>query len=138
VQNAKQFIHLLRLVVRGKGFSVAALLLVLAATPLRAGEPFVKLAMDKPSGINFAAKPLDLSPTAGKPVALSTDCQFESQPDSDQPESFPLVRTGSHSNKPVTIQAGYGRIWDDQSTLQKICADHQEHGCAYVSARFSF
>lgn len=62
----------------------------------------------------------------------------ETQTNAVRGESFLLVRENSRSSKPLTVEAGYGRIWDDKSTLQKICADYQDPGYAYVSARFSF
>jgi hypothetical protein len=157
VQKTEQFARLIRPSATGKGFCVAASLLILIANSLRAGEPVMTLAMNEPSEKNSPALPVDLmsdtgnsllnlksrQPEAaslndGKPVALSLGSQIENQTNSSQRDSLLLVREGSHPNKPVTVQAGYGRIWDDQSTLQKISAEHQEPGCAYVSANFSF
>jgi len=48
-----------------------------------------------------------------------------------------LVAT-SRPNNWVNVQAGYGRLWNDDAVLEKISAGHQEPGCAYVKANFSF
>ena len=84
------------------------------------------------------SQPEAVSPNDEKALALSPSSQIENQTNSGQPELLQLVRESSQPNKSVTVQAGYGRIWDDQSTLQKISAGHQEPGCAYVSAKISF
>jgi hypothetical protein len=157
MQKIKCSAWLPRLSATGKGFVAAVSLLILTAHSLRAGEPALTLAVNQPSEKSPAALSLDLTPgtddsllnlknsrpeTAGqndaKPAALSSGSQIESQTNFGQPKSLPLVREDSQPDKPVTVQAGYGRIWDDQSMLRKICADHQEPGCAYVSARFNF
>jgi hypothetical protein len=83
-------------------------------------------------------QPLEKSPAASSSGLTPNNDSALINPKDSQPGSFPLIREDSHPNKPVSVQVGYGRIWDDQSTLQKICSDHQEPGCAYVSARFSF
>jgi hypothetical protein len=126
VQKIEQFIRLPRLSATGKAFGGVVSLLILVATSLRAGEPVMTLTTKQPPETISAAAPADLKSDTNNPLL------------NVQPESFPLVREDSHPNKPVTVQAGYGRIWDDQSTLQKIACDHQEPGCAYVSANFSF
>jgi hypothetical protein len=157
VQKTEYFTRLLRLSATGKGFCFAASLLVFVTVPLHAGEPVMTLAMNEPSKNSSAASSLDSTPGADsslldlktsqpkavntnddKLVAWSPAGQMESQAGSVPPESLRLVRESSHPNKPVTVQAGYGRIWDDQSTLKKIACDHQETGCAYVCANFSF
>jgi hypothetical protein len=148
VQKTEHFARLPRPSATGKGFCVAASFLILVATSLHAGEPAMTLAMNEPSGNNFAAdnssfnlknsQPEVASLNDEKVAALSSVSQIENQTNSGQPESLQLVRESSQPNKPVTVQAGYGRIWDDQSTLQKISAGHQEPGCAYVSAKISF
>jgi hypothetical protein len=159
VQKAEHFIQLFRLSVTGKGFCVAASLLILAATTLCAGEPVMTLAMNHPSEKSSVASSMDLMPKSDidssllnlknnrheaasvndeKPMVSPAASPNEKPDNFGQPESFPLTRENPHPSKPVSIQAGYGRIWDDQSTLQKIASDHQEHGCAYVSANFSF
>ena len=63
--------------------------------------------------------------------------QIESQTNSIKDESLLQIREMSRS-KPITVEAGYGQIWDDKSTLQKICSDYQDPSYAYVSAHFSF
>jgi hypothetical protein len=149
VQKTEHFARLFHLSATGKGFCVAASFLIIVASSLHAGEPVMTLAMNEPSGNNFAAdnssfnlknsQPEAASPNDEKVAALSSVSQIENQTNSGQPESLQLVRESSQPNKqPVTVQAGYGRIWDDQSTLQKISVGHQEPGCAYVSAKFSF
>ena len=144
MQKTERFTRLLRLSATGKGFCVAASLLIFLTVPLHAGEPVMTLAMNEPSKNNSAASSLDLTAGTGSaPLNLKTSqpeavSQIESPADFQQPESLQLVRESSHPNKPVSVRAGYGRIWDDQSTLQKIACDHQETGCAYVSANFSF
>ncbi len=64
--------------------------------------------------------------------------RLEAQTNAFQNEALLLVHDASRSNKPVTVDAGYRQIWDDKSTLQKICLDYQDPGYAYVSASFSF
>ena len=87
---------------------------------------------------------LDLTTNTGsasldlKPGRSATATQIGSPANFQQPESLQLVRENLHTSKPVTLRAGYGRIWDDESTLQKIAGGHQETGCAYVCANFSF
>lgn len=75
-------------------------------------------------------------------VEASTDIRLEKSSNSGQGEPLQLVRknlsASSRSNVAFSVQAGYGRIWDEQSMLQKISAGHQETGCAYVRANFSF
>ena len=102
------------------------------------------LAMNEPLDNNSTASPLELTPNTGsshlnlnssQPEVIS---QNKSPVDVQPPESSQLVRENSHTHQPVTVQAGYRRIWDDQSALKKIACDHQETGCAYVSANFSF
>jgi hypothetical protein len=153
VQKIKQFARLPRLSATRKGLCIAASFLFLAAA-VRAGEPAMTLAMNEPSA-NSSASSLNLvpdsngsnlnlpntQPEAASPVAekeVVSGGQIENQTDLGERESSQLVRENSHSEKPVSITAGYGRIWDDQSTLQKIAVGHQEPGCAYVSAKFSF
>ena len=62
----------------------------------------------------------------------------ETQTNAIQGDAFLLVRNNSRAIKPVIVTAGYRQIWDDKSTLQKICLDYQDPGYAYVSASFSF
>ena len=61
---------------------------------------------------------------------------------SDPGDSIRLVHekraAASQSSRAFSVQAGYGRIWDERSILQKISAGHQEVGCAYVAANISF
>jgi hypothetical protein len=160
VRKTKPHARLLHLSLTGKGFCVITTLLILAAASLRAGEPVMTLVMNQPTGGKSAASSVDLASDTGSlffnlisslPKAPNLDnvkaatwadgIPAENQThDFLERESFLLIRedSHSHSNRPVTVRAGYGQIWDDKSTLQKISAGQQEPGFAYVSARFSF
>jgi hypothetical protein len=147
VQKTEQFARLFLLSATGKGFCVAASFLIVIAAPLHAGETVMTLAMNEPSQASsvtdnsFTLKnrqPAAISPNDEKSLTLPSTSLIENQAKSDQPESLQLVRDNPHPNRPVTVQAGYGKIWGDQSTLQKISVGHQEPGCAYVSANISF
>ena len=144
----------------GKGICAITSLLILAAAPVRAGEPVLTLAVNQTAGEKSSAVAVYslsntnrslFNPTSGRPeatnannekmVALKPGIPAENQTSNSFPrETFLIIREDSHSHsyKPVTVQAGYGQIWDDKSTLQKISAGQQEPGFAYVSARFSF
>ena len=73
-------------------------------------------------------------------VALTASVPTENQTNTVKGETFVSIHEDwhVHAKKPVTVQAGYGQMWDDKSMLQKISCGHQEPGCAYVSANFSF
>ena len=137
-------------------FSVAILLLTFAGGSTFAGEPATILALnpspEKDLGPTFMQlafgtnslyfdlqnnQPNVIGSNAAKTDLFVPVSQIESQTNSIQGEPFLLVRE-TYRSKPVTVEAGYGQIWDDKSTLQKICSDYQDPGCAYVSARFSF
>jgi hypothetical protein len=137
-------------------FSVAILLLTFAPGSTFAEEPATILALNpspkknlEPTIMQLAFgtdslyfdlqnnQPKVVSINAAKTDLFVSVSQIEFQNNSIQGESFRLVHETSHP-KPVTVVAGYGQIWDDKSTLQKICSDYQDPGCAYVSARFSF
>jgi hypothetical protein len=144
----------------GKGFCVITTLLILAAASLRAAEPVMTLVMNQPTGGKSTASSVYLACDTGslffnlisslprarnldnvKAATWASGIPAENQThDFLERESFLLIRedSHSHSNRPVTVRAGYGQIWDDKSTLQKISAGQQEPGFAYVSARFSF
>jgi hypothetical protein len=67
------------------------------------------------------------------------EVRLEKQSRSGQRDPFQFVHeSSSQSNMSFSLQAGYGRIWDEKSMLQKIASDRQDPGCAYVSANFSF
>jgi hypothetical protein len=160
VRKTKPHAQLLHLSLTGKGFCVITLLLILAAVSIRAGEPVTTLIMNQPTGVKSTASsiysvsdtgslffnlisslPEAAYPDKAKAATWASGIPAENQThDSFERESFLLIRedSHSHSNRPVTVQAGYGQIWDDKSTLQKISAGQQEPGFAYVSARFSF
>ncbi len=82
------------------------------------------------------------SPEKEMVAEISTDAQLEKPAKSGQGDPFQLVHknlsTSSRSNVAFTVQAGYGRIWDEQSMMSKISGNHQETGCAYVRANISF
>jgi hypothetical protein len=73
---------------------------------------------------------------------FTTLMRLEKQAKLSQREPLQLIHenrvSASRSNITFSVQAGYGRIWDEKSMLQKISDGHQETGCAYVSANFSF
>jgi hypothetical protein len=160
VRKTKFLSQLLHLSLMGKGFCVLTLLLILGAVSIRAGEPVTTLIMNQPTGGKFTASsvysasgtgslffnlisslPEEAYPDKVKAATWASGIPAENQThDFLEHESFLLIReeSHSHSNRPVTVRAGYGQIWDDKSTLQKISAGQQEPGFAYVSARFSF
>ena len=154
VQKTEQFNRLPRPALAGKWYCAAASLLILATTTVLAGDPTLALTSNLPLKKTTAATTPGLMPvTKNSPanlknsqsetssqnmVAPSSGSPMENQSPSTQPESLQLIREDSHPEKSVSIQAGYGQIWDDQSILQKMSADHQEPSCAYVSANFSF
>ena len=136
---------------------VAASFLNFAAFSVCAGEPVMTLAMNPspekhpaPSFMQLASgtDSLYLGRQSDPPEVVSINIakvdlfvpvsQIEVQTNTAQSESFQLVRENSRSNKPLTVAAGYGQIWDDKSTLRKIYCGYQDPGCAYVSASFSF
>ena len=69
---------------------------------------------------------------------LIIDSPVEVQTNSLQGELILLVRNNPRTIKPVTIEAGYGRLWEGSSTLHEICSDYQEPSFAYLSAHFRF
>jgi hypothetical protein len=134
-------------------FSVVILLLTFAAGSTFAGEPQTILALNpipEPSFMElaFGMNSLYFNPQNKQTTVFSiniakTDLvvpvsQIESQTNSLKGEALLQIREISRSSKPITVEAGYGQIWDDKSTLQKICSDYQDPSYAYVSAHFSF
>jgi hypothetical protein len=160
VRKTEPLARLIHLSMTGKGFCAITSLLILAAAPVCAGEPIMTLLMTQPTsgkptastvysvpdtGSLFfnliSSQPEAVNPDKVKTVAWASGIPAENQThDFLERESFLLIRENSHShsNRPVTVRAGYGQIWDDKSMLQKISAGQQEPGFAYVSARFSF
>jgi hypothetical protein len=138
-------------------FCVATTLLTFVAVSVYAGEPIITLSPDPLSEVRPA---LSLTQWAsfsdslylyrqGDPSeagSINTEeadlflpaGHDEAQTNALQGESFLMVRSNLRPSKPVTVDAGYRQIWDDKSMLQKICADYQDPGYAYVSASFSF
>jgi hypothetical protein len=160
VRKTKPHVQLLHLFLTGKGFCAITLLLILADVSLQAGEPVMALGMNQPTGGKsttssaysvsgtgslffnlISSLPEAACPDKVKAATWASGIPSENQThDFLERESFLLIReeSHSHSNRPVTVRAGYGQIWDDKSMLQKISAGQQEPGFAYVSARFSF
>jgi hypothetical protein len=115
VQKTKKFAGLFHLSTTSNCFCLITSLLILNATSTLAGEP--------------------ASETAAE---LSSDVRLEKQTNPDQGDAFLLVRENLRSNRYVSVQAGYERVWDDESVLRKIASDRPEPGCAYIKASFSF
>ncbi|MDD5138994.1 MAG: hypothetical protein PHY43_01900 [Verrucomicrobiales bacterium] len=164
MQKTEHVARLLHLSTTGKSFCIITALLISAAVSVCAGEPVMTLALadqhqspvesnapeptDLLSGVDSSLFDLKSSPPAasrpGKemPVEFSTGTLLEEQARFSHGDSLQLVRenrtSASRSNVTFSVQAGYGRIWDEKSMLQKISDGHQESGCAYVSANFSF
>jgi hypothetical protein len=148
----------------GNRFCIVASLLLLLAVSTGAAEPVLTLTLadqDQLQAPSSASTQVDIlsassvllfdlksSPPAGSnpdnitDVNLTTDDGLAKTAEfgpGNPLELLPENRTAtSRSNMTFSVQAGYGRIWDEQSMLQKISAGHQEAGCAYVSANFSF
>lgn len=163
VQKTESLTRLLLLFTTGKAFCLVASLLIIAAPSILAGEPVMMLAMaDHQSPVasrvavttslpavpgSSLAAPTNNSPVTVRPekeasAEFTTETRLEKPVGSGQADGLQLVHknlsASSGSNVAFSVQAGYGRIWDEQSMLQKISAGHQETGCAYVSANFSF
>jgi hypothetical protein len=166
VRKAKHLARLSHLFVTGDGFGVIIALLILVATSGRAAESTLTLAItpdSQPQEKTFVATYGDLmSGTVGSfsdfslkegkletaglqnenTTEFSSNIRIEKQTASGQHDPFQIVHenltASSRSNLSFSLQAGYGRIWDEKSMLQKIASDRQEPGCAYVSADFSF
>ena len=151
----------------GNFFCIFTSLLIFAAVDLHAGEPIMEpvltLAMNQSAGKIFLATPADLLSDAdvsftgfnlanNRPVTvnpareaateISADVRFEKQTNPARHDAFLLLyenlTSNSRSNVSFSLEAGYSRIWDEKSMLQKICCDRQDPGCAYVGANFSF
>jgi opacity protein-like surface antigen len=166
VRKAEHFARLLHLYMTGKGLGVIVALLILAASSAQAAEPTLTLALahdPQPQEKTFVATYgnlmsgtdssfSDFSLKDGEPETISLlnekapeslpNVRLEKQTNSDHRDPFQIVHenltASSRSNLSFSLQAGYGRIWDEKSMLQKIVSDRQEPGCAYVSADFSF
>ena len=157
VQKSEHLVRSLYLSLPGVIFCVATSLLMFAAASVYAGEPIMTLAMNQspekyspPSFLQLAFGTnsfyFDTQSDPSEVVSINTAKvdlfvpvnQIEVQTNIVQGESFRLVRENSRSNKPLTVAAGYGQIWDEKSTLRKIYCGYQDPGCAYVSASFSF
>ena len=152
MQKTKQFAKSFHLSVTGNGFCLIALLLVLAATVTRAEEPNLILATARnystpektpaPASIvsDFSRKNSQPATTLLKTetwAEFSSIARLEKQTTTHR-ALFQLLRENLHSNKTVSVQAGYGQIWGEESVLRKICSDRQEPSCAYIRASFSF
>jgi hypothetical protein len=166
VRKIEQLARSLHLSATGNSFGVITALLILAAALACAAEPILTLAPvrdPQPQKKTFVATYGDLLSGTdalffdfnlkdGKPemtglqdeilMESSSNIRLEKQANPDARDSFQLVHENltdaSRLNMSFSLQAGYGRIWGEKSMLQKISADYQEPGCAYVSADFSF
>lgn len=71
-----------------------------------------------------------------------TETQLEKPVRAGQADGLRLVHkdvsAAGGATVAISLQAGYGRIWDEQSILSKISTGHQETACAYVGAKISF
>jgi hypothetical protein len=158
VQKTAYHARSLHLFALGVIFLAATSLLTFAAVSVYAGEPIMTLSPYPLSEVRPALsftqwasgsdslylfyRQSDLS-EAGRINTEIADLflptrHVEAQTNAVQGDAFLLIRNNFHSSKPVTVAAGYRQIWDDKSTLQKICLDYQDPGYAYVSASFSF
>jgi len=138
-------------------FCIAVSILAVASISVRAGEPvtpaattnflaggstpclaslacvtqnlYLLLDNSQPATASTNSEPVELVATNG-----ATEAQTNLVPD----DSLQLTRGSLHPGKQLTVEAGYGRMWDETSMLQKLCSDYQDPGYAYVSAHFSF
>jgi hypothetical protein len=165
VQKTEHPARLPHLSATGGIFCIITSLLIISPVSVHAGEPVVTVALEDqqtpvkstmPAATNFlsvadsplfelkSAPPAMLSLEKESEVAAetSTTAPLEKAVKADQREPLQLVHknlsNSSRSNVALSVQAGYGRIWDDQSMLSKISGNHQETGCAYLGARISF
>ena len=161
MQKTEYLARLRHLSTTGNAFCIIAVLLVFIAVSACAGEPVLTLADRQPlaessvpvqtnllSGSDGSLFDLKSSaPVTSRlekemAVEFPADARLEKSAKSGQADSFQLVHenrtSASRSNVSLSIQAGYGRIWDEKSMLSKISAGHQETGCAYVRANLSF
>ena len=153
--------RLLHLFTTGKAFCLVASLMIFPALLVRAGEPGITLAMAGPQSQSrvvvtpsLAAAPdgLPAASTNNAPVTvrpekeaaaeLAKETRLEKSVGSGQADGLQLIRknlsAAGGSSVAFSVQAGYGRIWDEQSMMSKISAGHQETGCAYLGAKISF
>jgi len=89
-----------------------------------------------------SSPPVTPSPEKEMAAEISRNTRLEKTANPGPGEPLQLVHknlsASSRSNVAFSVQAGYGRIWDEKSMLQTISAGHQETGCAFVAANFSF
>lgn len=131
--------------------SIFIAVLILAAPSSRAGEPkTVSEARPQISLTQLACVTqsfyLVLPDNPSEAVATNSQGaepllpanQVDFQANSIRGEPVLVVRDQPGVDKPSLLEAGFGKIWDENSVLQKICADYQHPGYAYVQAHFSF
>ena len=164
MQKTEHRARLLYLSTTGSIFCLVTSLLIAAAASARAGEqPVIMLAMvdhqltAEAHELVATNPPADLASSLSKSTnnSLATlisekematevpaDARLEKTTNSGADNGLQIIhenRTATgRSNMEFSVQAGYGRIWDEQSMLQKLSAGHQETGCAYVRANISF
>ncbi len=86
--------------------------------------------------------PAIIRPETEAATEFTTEIRLEKTAKSGQSDGLQLIHknltASGGSNVAFSVQAGYGRIWDEQSMMSKISGNHQENGCAYVGANISF
>jgi len=167
VQKTEYLARLHHLSATGGIFCIITSLLMAITFSTCAGEPVMMLAManyhrlpseaNVPVSANLTADadrppspltvanspPAAVRPDQGLTVEISTtEMRLEKTVQPGRGEPLQLLHknlsASSRSNVTFSVQAGYGRIWDEQSMFSKISAGHQETGCAYLGANISF
>lgn len=167
MQKTEHLARLHHLSPTGGLFCILTSLLMAIAFATCAGEPVMMLAMvdyhrlptevNAPVSAHLAADPdhppspltvansppAIVRPDQGLTVEISTtEMRLEKTAQPGRGEPLQLLHknlsTSCRSNVAFSVQAGYGRIWDEQSMFSKISAGHQETGCAYLGANISF
>lgn len=141
----------------GKGFGVAASILILIAPSIRAGEPVLILSLNQQPEISFTKLPANfISPATDflfefkeslyeitslkneEAAASSTNSWLEEQTNPDLLASYPLLPKNTHQIRHVSLRYGYERCWDDDSVLHKISPDNHEVAMVFISTTFRF
>ncbi|HXI73618.1 MAG TPA: hypothetical protein VNN22_25020 [Verrucomicrobiae bacterium] len=153
--------RLLHLFATGKAFCLVTSLMIFPALLVRAAEPVMTLAMashqsqspvavtpslavapDSSPAASTNNAPVIVRPEKEAAAELAKETRLEKSVGSGQADGLQLVHknlsASGGSSVAFSVQAGYGRIWDEQSVLSKISAGHQETGCAYLGAKISF
>ena len=123
--------------------------LMMGALNQPAGKIFEEDSVDlwSNSEVSFTNFSLSISQPAGANSNFGLGSEFSSNVELEKQinparDALLLIRenlsASDRSNVSLSVQAGYGRIWDEKSMFQKISSDYAEPGCAYVSANFNF